>query len=225
MQGIADKTSGAMNQAVEYLKSNPRVAAMLLAGGGAGILGGALTAREPERETEGKGSRRLRILRNALLAGGAGAGIVGLGSQGYKNLAEAVPAGTKDPFAEKLTSLPIRTLAGTAGGVAGAGIGGKADVKDFTDQIHSNPNLSFKPKGMTTAELFGAAKRTGIMPTMANNAVTRGAAKMKGVPILKSIIQSLAGSPRALRYGIAGTALGALAPEALMSAKNYVLGE
>ena len=115
-------------EAIQYLQSNPRIAAMLLAGGGAGLAGGMLTASSPNRTTESKGSRRLRILRNALLAGGAGAGVVGLASAGSKRMLEAVPAQTEDPVSEMLTGGVARGIAGTAGGLAGAGLGGRRDM-------------------------------------------------------------------------------------------------
>ena len=53
---------------------------MLLAGGGAGLAGGYLTSQQPEDEAESNSSRRMRIIRNALLSAGAGAGAVGLGA-------------------------------------------------------------------------------------------------------------------------------------------------
>lgn len=114
-KGITD----AAGKAKDYLGANPTVAAMLLAGGGAGLLGGYLTSRQREEEGESKASRRMRILRNALLAAGAGAGAVGLGAQGFKTLAEAVPVGSKNPVEEKLTSPFMRALgAGGAGAYA-----------------------------------------------------------------------------------------------------------
>lgn len=115
-------------EAINYLQSNPRIAAMLLAGGGAGLAGGMLTASSPNRATESKGSRRLRILRNALMAGGAGAGVVGLASAGGKRMLEAVPAQTEDPVSEMLTGGVSRGIAGTAGVLAGAGLGGRRDM-------------------------------------------------------------------------------------------------
>ena len=115
-------------EAIQYLQSNPRIAAMLLAGGGAGLAGGMLTASSPNRATESKGSRRLRILRNALMAGGAGAGVVGLASSGGKRMLEAVPAQTEDPVAEMLTGGVPRGIAGTAGVLTGAGLGGRRDM-------------------------------------------------------------------------------------------------
>jgi hypothetical protein len=112
----------------KYLESNPRIAAMLMAGGGAGLAGGALTAMTPEREEESKGDRRLRILRNALLAGGAGAGVVGLASKGYNKLETALPEGAVHPAEELLTSPTVRTLGGLGGAAAGYAAGQGADA-------------------------------------------------------------------------------------------------
>ena len=117
MQGITDTikdlsstAADKLGEAGDYLKANPTLAAMLAAGGGAGLLGGYLTAREPEDEQESKTSRRLRILRNALLAAGAGAGTVGLGSYGLDKLMTAVPEGAPNPVQEKLESPAFRGL-------------------------------------------------------------------------------------------------------------------
>lgn len=121
---LKDKAS----QAGDYLQANPTLAAMLLAGGGSGLLGGYLTSQQPEEEGESKTSRRGRILRNALLAGAAGAGTVGLGAAGLKRLSEATPAGSENPVQEKLTSLSARGLGGLGGAGIGFSIGAKKDL-------------------------------------------------------------------------------------------------
>ena len=130
LDALKDKAS----QAGDYLQANPTLAAMLLAGGGSGLLGGYLTSQQPEEEGESKMQRRGRILRNALLAGGAGAGAVGLGAAGLKRLSEAAPLGSENPVQEKLTSLQARALGGAGGAALGFSRGSKADTSDIIDQ-------------------------------------------------------------------------------------------
>jgi len=130
LDALKDKAS----QAGDYLQANPTLAAMLLAGGGSGLLGGYLTSQQPEEEGESKMQRRGRILRNALLAGGAGAGAVGLGAAGLKRLSEAAPLGSENPVQEKLTSPMARVLGGAGGAALGFSRGSKADTSDIIDQ-------------------------------------------------------------------------------------------
>jgi hypothetical protein len=99
---------------------------MLLAGGGSGLLGGYLTSQQPEEEGEDKASRRMRILRNALLAAGAGAGAVGLGSMGYDRFSEAIPAGSLSPVEEKLQNPWVRGAGAGGMGILGANKGNQA---------------------------------------------------------------------------------------------------
>lgn len=84
-----------------------------------GLLGGAMTMGTPRRTGETPGGRRLRILRNALLAAGAGGGALALGQETMKNLSTAVPAGDMDPVERKFTSPIGRGMMGLAG-LAGA---------------------------------------------------------------------------------------------------------
>lgn len=137
MQGITDTikdlsstAADKLGQAGDYLKANPAIAAMLAAGSGAGLLGGYLTAQEPEDENESKTSRRLRILRNALLSAGAGAGVVGLGNYGLNRLSNAIPEGMPHPIQERFESPPYRISGGIAGGLLGLRAGKQMDLKD-----------------------------------------------------------------------------------------------
>lgn len=141
MQGITDTLNQGMSSAKNkfdeistYLKSNPKITAMLLAGGGAGLAGGALTAAAPERNGETSGSRRMRILRNALLTAGAGAGTVGLGMHAADSLENALPVDSKHPAEQALTNWKTRGVAGTAAALAGAAAGNKRDVVDMGGQ-------------------------------------------------------------------------------------------
>lgn len=125
-----DKTKDMSSKAMDYLNANPTLAAMLLAGGGAGLLGGYLTSQQPEEEGESKSSRRMRILRNALLSAGAGAGAVGLGALGYNRLSEAIPKGTMSPVEEKLKNPWVR-LAGSGAGALTLAPKGNAALKEL----------------------------------------------------------------------------------------------
>lgn len=103
---------------LQELLSNPRVASMLLAGAGGGLVGGALSARSPRRRGESRGERRRRILRDALLTAGAGAGVVGLGQFGYDQFNTVLPEGPQNPVSRTGSALKIPGLA-----LGGAGLG------------------------------------------------------------------------------------------------------
>lgn len=168
MQGITDTikdlssaASDKLGEAGDYLKANPTIAAMLAAGGGAGLLGGYLTSREPEDEDESKTSRRLRILRNALLSAGAGAGAVGLGAYGLDRLTNAIPAGAPNPVQEKFQSPFFRGVGSLAGGILGARAGSGMDMADLRSQALASFNKNNVPKDLarlSTADLITQAK-------------------------------------------------------------------
>lgn len=103
---------------LQEILSNPRVASMLLAGAGGGLVGGALSARSPRRRGETRAERRKRILRDALLTAGAGAGVVGLGQYGYDQFNTALPEGPQNPISRTGSVLKIPGLA-----LGGAGAG------------------------------------------------------------------------------------------------------
>ena len=109
-----DQAAGGLQE----LLSNPRVASMLLAGAGGGVVGGALSARSPRRRGETRGERRRRILRDALLTAGAGAGVVGLGQYGYDQLNTVLPEGPQNPISRTGSALKIPGMA-----LGGAGLG------------------------------------------------------------------------------------------------------
>lgn len=158
---LKDKAS----QAGDYLQANPTLAAMLLAGGGSGLLGGYLTSQQPEDEGESKLQRRGRILRNALLSGGAGAGAVGLGAVGLKRLSEAAPLGSQNPIKEKLTSPMARALGGAGGAALGFSRGSKADTSDIIDQarrflVKNKINI----KGLSPADILAYAEQNNFIP-------------------------------------------------------------
>ena len=81
---------------------DPKILPSLLAGGAGALAGGTLTAMSPEREGESRGSRRWRILRNALLLGGAGAGGTALLQKGVHNTMTTLPAADVDPLKKQV---------------------------------------------------------------------------------------------------------------------------
>lgn len=104
MQPVGDSLQNAGASAAEFLK-DPTVLSMLLGGAGTGIAGGYLSSRSKGPEGEDKSKRRKRILGNALLAAGAGAGIAGLGHTAYSNLKTALPKDDVDPATSILEPL------------------------------------------------------------------------------------------------------------------------
>ena len=234
MQGLQDKLGEGLTVAKDklgdiqkYLESNPRLAAMLLAGGGAGLAGGALTAMTPEREDESKGSRRMRILRNALLAGGAGAGTVGLASSGYNKLNTALPASSVHPAEELLTSPTVRALGGAGGAAAGYLAGQGADAEaTFLQSLHkvkgpnggklSKADIDFLSKDPTN--LMREAKAQGIdlkYRTPLEKGINRATANAK----VRSNLMKILGSSRAGQYARLAGLAGIFAPE--LAGKAY----
>jgi hypothetical protein len=99
---------------------DPKLLPYLIAGGGGALAGGALTAAGGERPGEGRWGRRWRVLRNALLLGGAGAGATALVNKGINDTVTApLPANDQDP-----TSKTVHNIANnpwTRGGAAAGG--------------------------------------------------------------------------------------------------------
>jgi len=140
-----DKLASQILQSLANSKYLPE----MLAGGGAGILGGALPADTPQRPGESAGGRRWRILRNALLSGGAGAGAVALARTGQEQLTTALPAGDKDPVVSRLTSPTARGVDAAAGGLAAnwSNILGRAQNKAQGVLAKNLGELKILPKG------------------------------------------------------------------------------
>jgi hypothetical protein len=131
MQGVSEK----LNDVGAYLKDNPSVLASLLAGGGAGVLGGALTAMEKPQEGEDPSERRKRILRNALISAGGGAAAGGLGVKGYSLLSEAVPGGPPPTIGDKAQDLGLSALLTAGKSALGFGVGkGVGHVAETLDK-------------------------------------------------------------------------------------------
>lgn len=214
---LKDKAS----QAGDYLQANPTIAAMLMAGGGAGLLSGYLTSQQEEEESESKMQRRGRILRNALLAAGAGAGVVGLGAAGYNRLAEATPAGSVNPVQEKLTSPYARAAGGIGLGGIGLAKGMGLDDADTAQKARSflNPADQKAFKGSTPDEVITFAKTKGFSPNSSgfvNPSIGRS-------PLLNKALKLLVGSSRAGQLARIGGAAGLLLPEAISGAYNLAL--
>jgi hypothetical protein len=214
---VKDKAS----QAGDYLQANPTVAAMLMAGGGAGLLGGYLTSQQEEEESESKMQRRGRILRNALLAAGAGAGVVGLGAAGYNRLAEATPADSVNPVQEKLTSPFARGLGGIGLGGLGFARGMGLDDSATANEARSflNPADQLKAKGSTADEIITLAKGKGFSPSpsgFVNPSINRSR-------FLDKALKLLVGTSRAGQLARVGGGVGLLLPELIGGAKDLVL--
>ena len=230
MQNIADDASASFNKVKEYLNGNPRIAAMLAVGGGTALLGGGLTAREKERTGESKGSRRLRILRNALLTGAAGAGTVGLASSGYDSLANAVPANSETPATELAGNPLTRVLAAVGLGGAGLSAGGKLDTKDVASQIRRKPgiNLSSKTYQLSDANFIDRAAREGHTASP-KNSIGHIADRIPGnkgkiVSGTKSLLSGAGGISRKSVLGAAGAAGGYFAPDLIAAAYKKITG-
>lgn len=231
MQGLSEKLNqgadfakGKAGEISTYLKGNPTVAAMLLAGGGAGLAGGLLTARQPKSRTESRSGRRLRILRNALLAGGAGAGAVGLGAMGFNRLSNAVPEGTKNPVEEKLTSTPTR-VAGAAGAAAyGYSKGNKADMSDFKNQALRTLSKTdaHSMVGASPDEVVNFAKSHNNFTPRATNLLSQLTGKIKP-NLLRKVTEGIVGNTRGGQLARGGAALGAFLPEVISKGKDMLL--
>jgi hypothetical protein len=215
---LKDKAS----QAGDYLQANPTVAAMLLAGGGSGLLSGYLTSQQAEEESESKAQRRGRILRNALLAAAAGAGAVGLGSAGYKRLAEATPAGSVNPVQEKLTSPFARGAGAIGAGLLGFSRGSNMDLADIAEKARSflRPADQLAAKGMKPDEIISFATSKGFSPRSSgffNPAISGGSQS------INKVLSALLGTSRAGQLARGGVAGGLLLPELVSGAKDLFL--
>ena len=102
------------SQLLEALKDPKTLSLILGTAGASGLAGGYLSSQTPARRGETPGSRRLRILRNALLTAGLGGGATALGAAGVQHLENALPANDVDPVTHTLGS-PV------ASGAAGLG--------------------------------------------------------------------------------------------------------
>lgn len=99
---------------------DPKILPYILAGGAGALVGGGLTAMGRRRANESRWQRRLRVLRNALLLGGAGAGAAGLIQRGVRDtITEPLPKDDVDPLRKS-----VHDLAAGPAGVGAAAAGG-----------------------------------------------------------------------------------------------------
>jgi hypothetical protein len=98
----------------------------LIGGLGAGAIGGFSSAKTKERPGETPGERRMRILRNALGTGVAGAGLGAAVSGLAQTIPNLAPNRTiwEDATEGMSDDMGARGVAGLAGGAAGAALGG-----------------------------------------------------------------------------------------------------
>jgi len=214
-----DTLKDTASEAGDYLQANPTIAAMLLAGGGSGLLGGYLTSQQKEDESESKMSRRGRILRNALMSAAAGAGAVGLGAEGYRRLAEATPADSVNPVQEKLTSPVARGIGAVGAGALGFVKGRGMDRSDMAGKARSflRPADQLATKGMKPEELIAFAESKGFTPR-SSGFVNTGSGKG-----LSKVLKLLLGSSRGGQLARASGAAGVFLPELIGGAKDLML--
>ena len=143
--------AGMLDGAKDYLSNNPTALAMLIGGAGSGLAGGYLSSRLPQAAGEDKAGRRMRILRNALMAAGVGAGATGLAMSGAKQLNTALPSDDVDPATRFATGAIPRSV---AVGAVGAGL------------MKKNIGLEDTPRRSALLEMQQAIK--GKDPTLSN---------------------------------------------------------
>lgn len=223
-QQLGQGVSTGAGKAVDYLKANPTVAAMLLAGGGAGLLGGYMSSQQKTYDAESKAERRKRILRNALLSAGAGAGAVGLGAAGLKTLSEAVPADSKNPVEEKLTSWKTRALGAAGAGALGLSKGHSFDLQDYKQQAlrHLSKEEFSALKDADPAALKSYVEKNKKVNIQPSNGIAAQIDRVKS-PHLKRLLGVLVGKTRAGQAARGAAGLGLMLPEALGQAKDLIL--
>lgn len=102
-------------------KLDPATLTYLLAGGAGALLGGAATMKSAPRAGESRNARRWRILRNALLVGGAGAGGAALLHKGIeKAITQPLPVDDVNPTQKAIYD----AATGTPGAAVAAGTAG-----------------------------------------------------------------------------------------------------
>lgn len=140
-----------------FASENPGLTAGILAGGGLGLLGGAMAPAESDDPNEDPNDRVKRRVRNALLAGGLGAAGAGLAGYGANMALQPIAEGGGLAFNEDLGwGIP------TAGGIA-AGTGAYTLDKARKHRLAANlmRNLAKETgndayKGLKGSEAFTA---------------------------------------------------------------------
>jgi len=114
---------------------------------GSALLGGGMAALAPRKQGEGLGRKTLRVLGNAALAGGLGAGATAALGYGSDQIATALPKGDVDPITHATHSPVVRGIGALVGAGAGhrygLGAGGKSPADASLESLH---NLLSKAK-------------------------------------------------------------------------------
>ena len=140
---------------------DPKLLPYLLAGGGSALAGGALTAMGGERPGEGRWARRWRILRNALLTGGAGVGATALINKGIQDtVTEPLPSTDQDPTMAGIHS--VADSPWTRGGAAAYGAKRIWDKSQVEEQGEAR-NALLKAQGNSAeAAVAGNKSPSGV---------------------------------------------------------------
>ena len=114
---------------------------------GSALLGGGMAALAPRKQGEGLGRKALRVLGNAAVAGGLGAGATAALGYGSDQIATALPKGDVDPITNATHSPVVRGIGALVGAGAGhrygLGGGGKSPADASLESLH---NLLSKAK-------------------------------------------------------------------------------
>lgn len=134
MEKLASKL---LEQAKDFISANPELVAGIAATGGAGALAGA--AMTDVKDTDSASTRFKKRLKNALLAGGLGAGAAGAIGFGIDKIKNALPEDDVAPIVAATHSTPVRAL-GLAGGAGiGAAMQNKAQRSAIADVFGKAP--------------------------------------------------------------------------------------
>lgn len=198
----------------DFASDNPMLTAGVLAGGGLGLVGGALAPGKSDDPNEDPNERVTRRVRNALLAGAAGAAGAGLIGYGANNMLQPIAEGSGLSANESI-DLWAPLLAG--GGAAGA-----AGMAEYRNKVKAAEDLvkdvygKDKPFSGTTARAFlgNAMTDPDLRGTLETNiakklSLNNGTKQLKDVD--KKVVHDLLE-----RAGISTTA-----PEARMSFKDF----
>lgn len=169
MMSTVKIASQLLEQLSSSVKENPKTIATILAAGGLAGIGGGMASAGHEDPKESPMSRRLRILRNALLTGAAGAGAAGAGIYGYKQLANALPEGDTDPATGLFTSGFGRTLMGTGLGTAGWVAGSGKREREAAGLLALTQNASNKGSARETLDSLLKVDPNSGAPAAASN--------------------------------------------------------
>lgn len=112
MEKIASKL---LDSIQDFASENPGLTAGVLAGGGLGLLGGAMTPSESDDPNEDPDERIKRRVRNALVAGSLGAAGAGLMGYGANNMLLPIAEGSGLSLNESMDLQAPLLAAGAAG--------------------------------------------------------------------------------------------------------------